>query len=53
MKQDVGLLTSVTAAATLMMDQEIQSKWEGDVITSYWRFDVRAVNGQKRKSPGD
>src|SRR6266850_5175 len=51
--QDVELLTSVAAAATLTMDQEIQTKREGDVIASYRRFDVRAMNGRKRKSPGD
>src|SRR6267142_1958101 len=51
--QDVELLTNVAGAAALTLDQEIQTKWEGDVITSYRRFDVRAVNGRKRKSPGD
>src|SRR6267142_1410061 len=33
--QDVGLLTSVATAAALMMDQEIHSRQEGDVIASY------------------
>jgi len=51
--QDVRLLTSVVATAALTMDQEIHSRWEGDVITSYQRFDVRVVNGWKRKSPED
>jgi len=49
--QDVGLLTSIATAAALMMDQEIQSRWEGDVIASYRQFNVRATNGQKRKHP--
>src|SRR6266850_5856525 len=48
--QDVELLTSIAAAATSTMDQEIQTKREGDVIASYRRFDVRAMNGRKRKS---
>jgi len=51
--QDVGLLTSVATAATLTMDREIHSEWEGDVIASYRWFDIRAINGQKHKSPGD
>jgi len=49
--QDVGLLTSVAATATLTMDQEIHSRREGDVIASYRQFDVQAVNGWKRKHP--
>src|SRR6266850_2434325 len=51
--QDVGLLTSVATAAAWMMDQEIHSRQEGDVIASYWQFDIQAVNGWKHKSPGD
>src|SRR6266850_2141241 len=51
--QDVELLTSVAGAAALTMDREIQTRREGDVIASYRRFDVRAVSGRKRKSPGD
>jgi len=49
--QDVGLLTSVATATTLTMDQEIQSRREGDVIASYRRFNVQAVNGRKHKRP--
>src|SRR6267142_1865527 len=51
--QDIALLTSVAAAFALTMDQELHSRREGDVITSYQRFDIKAVGGQKCKNPGD
>ena len=35
------------------MDQELHSRTEGDVIATYRQFDIRAVGGQKCKSPKD
>src|SRR6267142_1487670 len=51
--QDVTLLTSVAAASTLTMDQELHSRREGDVIALYRRFDIRRIGGRKHKNPGD
>src|SRR6266850_685442 len=51
--QDIALLTNVATAVTLMMDQELHSRREGDVIALYRWFNVRAVGGRKHKSPGD
>jgi len=39
--------------AMMVMDQELHSRAEGDVIASYRWFKVRAIGGWKCKSPGD
>ena len=51
--KDIALLNHVATSAATMMDQELHSRMEGDVITSYRRFNARVVGGKKRKSPED
>jgi len=43
--EDIALLNNVAMAAATMMDQELHSRQEGDVIASYWHFDIRVVEG--------